>query len=328
MRMPPTFMMPGAPSGFLNANDGESDDGLGDIDSKVQLGMTAETRDLYRKDCDDPWREWAPEDIGVNANSAAAAAKFALIIRRQKHRDDNGELALALYSITVQSPLIKKQLGSVFDGYKGINTNLRKLDFKAPFHEFFYRWEEFVQAMPAEAEENEVSRSHYKLLFDTVSKEMTPHIEQVTDLVKNNVISFQYVWALFEPGIEVYTRVDGHDRILVLIHGEYQKTDCGIIYNLSCRYVDTDGERFGYRNMDIVIQPFGNLKPILELDVVPSRLQPNIETIRERLVERGQRFVALKGVHHRSYTGVYERANPPAGHPKKQHVSTSNLSFR
>ncbi|KAJ4169824.1 hypothetical protein NW754_005971 [Fusarium falciforme] len=294
MRMPSTYRMP-APMGRLGANDNESDDDLGGINSTVQVGMTAETRDLYRKDCDDPWQEWAPEDIGVNANSAAAAAKFALIIRRQKHRDDNGDLALALFSITVQSPLIKKQLSSVFDGYKGINTNLRKLDFKAPFHEFFYRWEEFVQAMPAEAEENEVSRSHYKLLFDTVSKEMTPHIEQVTDLVKNNVISFQYVWALFEPGIEVYTRVDGHDRILVLVHGEYQKTDCGIIYNLSCRYVDTDGERFGYRNMDIVIQPFGNLRPILELDVVPSRLQPNIEAIRERLVERGQRFVALKG---------------------------------
>ncbi|KAH7272972.1 hypothetical protein MRS44_003472 [Fusarium solani] len=324
MRMPSTYRMP-VPRGFLDANDDESDDDLGGddlggIDSTVQVGMTAETRDLYRKDCDDPWQEWAPEDIGVNANSAAAAAKFALIIRRQKHRDDDGELALALFSITVQSPLIKKQLGSVFDGYKGINTNLRKLDFKAPFHEFFYRWEEFVQAMPAEAEENEVSRSHYRLLFDTISKEMTPHIEQVTDLVKNNVISFQYVWALFEPGIEVYTRVDGHDRILVLLHGEYQKTDCGIIYNLSCCYVDTDGERFGYRNMDIVIQPFGNLRPILELDVIPSRLQPGIEAIRERLVERGQRFVALKGVHHRSYTGVYERANPPVGHPKKQHV--------
>ncbi|EEU39866.1 uncharacterized protein NECHADRAFT_39197 [Fusarium vanettenii 77-13-4] len=308
--------MPPLPRGFIDPNGDESDDDLGGIDSSVQVGMTAETRDLYRKDCDDPWQEWAPEEIGVNANSAATAAKFALIIRRQKHRDDNGELALALFSITVQSPLIKKQLGSVFDGYKGINTNLRKLDFRAPFHEFFYRWEEFVQAMPADTKENEASRSHYKLLFDTVSKEMTPHIEQVTDLVKNNVISFQYVWALFEPGIEVYTRVDGHDRILILLHAEYQKTDCGIIYNLSCRYVDTDGERFGYRNMDIVIQPFGNLKPILELDVVPARLQPNIEAIREQLIERGQRFVALKGVHHRSYTGVYERANPPTNQPK------------
>lgn len=328
MRMPPNYvMMPPQAAGYPNSSDDENDDHLGGVNNTIPVGMTAESRDLYRKDCDDHWREWAPEEIGVNANSTSAK-KFALIIRRQKHRDDTGELAFALYSITVQSPLIKKQLGSVFDGYKGINTNLRKLDFKAPFHEFFYRWEEFVQAMPDENEENEVSRSHYKLLFDTISKEMTPHIEQVTDLVKNNVISFQYVWALFEPGIEVYTKVDGHDRILILLHGEYQKTDCGIIYNLSCRYVDTDGERFGYRGMDIVIQPFGNLRPILELDVVPCRLQPGIEVIREQLIERGQRFVALKGVHHRSYTGVYERANPPAGHPKKQNVSISNLSFR
>ncbi|RSM17794.1 hypothetical protein CDV31_003401 [Fusarium ambrosium] len=290
------------------------------INGPVQPGMTAETRDLYRRKCDEPWQEWAPEDIGVNAHSAAAAAKFALIIRRQKHQDDNGEPALALFSITVQSPLIKKQLGFVFDGYKGINTNLKKLDFKAPFHEFFYRWEEFVQAMPAESEETEVARSHYKLLFDTISKEITPHIEQASDLVKNHVISFQYVWALFEPGIEVYTKVDGHDRILVLLNAEYKKTDCGIIYLLSCRYIDTDGERFGYRPMEIIIYPFGNLKPILELDAIPTRLLPNIGAIREQLIERGRKFEALRGVHHRSYTGVYERANPPTGHPKNQHV--------
>ncbi|RSL64478.1 hypothetical protein CEP54_004705 [Fusarium duplospermum] len=282
--------------------------------------MTAETRDLYRRNCEEPWREWAPEDIGVNADSAAAAAKFALIIRRQKHHDDNGEPILALFSITVQSPLIKKQLGSVFEGYKGINTNLKKLEFKAPFHEFFYRWKEFVTAMPAEGGETEVARSHYKLLFDTISKEITPHIEQVSDLVKNHVISFQYVWALFEPGTEVYTKVNGHDRILVLVNGEYKKTDSGIIYMLSCRYVDTDGERFGYKSMEIIIHSFGNLRPILELDVIPSRLLPNIGAIKEQLIERGRKFEALRGVHHRSYTGVYDRAKPPTGHPRKQHV--------
>ncbi|KAJ4329418.1 hypothetical protein N0V84_000052 [Fusarium piperis] len=313
--------------GLPDTNEYEDHGSFGIITSTVQVGMTAETKNLYRKSCDDPWQEWAPEDIGVNSAAAAAAASgFALIARRQKRRDDNGDSALALFSITVQSPLIKKQLGPVFDGYSGINTNLKKLDFKAPFHEFFYRWRQFVQAMPGEGEENKVAMSHYMLLFNTISSEIIPHIEQVSDLINNHVISFQYVWALFEPGIEVYTRIDGHDRILVLVQGEYQKTDRGIIYSLFCRYIDTDGERFGFRNMDIVIHPFGNLRPILELEVIPSRLQPNIDAIREQLVERGRSFKALMGVHHKSYTGVYERASPPVGHPKKQHVSIPSVS--
>ncbi|KAM0436665.1 hypothetical protein ACHAPT_002374 [Fusarium lateritium] len=114
-------------------------------------------------------------------------------------------------------------LGSVFDVYKGINTNLRKLDFKTPFHKFFYRWHKFVQATPPDAEEEEVAKSHYKLMLDAISSEMKPHIEQVSDMVKNNVISFQYVWALFEPDSEVYTKVDGYDCLLILRHGKYQR---------------------------------------------------------------------------------------------------------
>ncbi|KAF4466563.1 TOB3 (member of AAA-ATPase family) [Fusarium albosuccineum] len=286
----------------------------------IQVGMTVETKDLYRENSRLPWQEWAPDDIDINSRSASA--KFALIVRREKEHGDTDELNLALHSITVQSPLIKKQLGPVFEDYRGINTNLKKLTFRAPFHEFFYRWDKFVQARP---EGDDVASSHYKLLFDIVSAEIEPHLEQASDLLKNDVVSFDYLWTLFEPGIEVYSKVDGHDRLYTLDSSKYERTSDGTFFTLSCRYVDTDGESFGFRTTTIDIWPFENLKQILELDVVPSRVKPDLTEVRERLTQRGRMFEKLTGVHHKTYSGTYELAKAAAGVPRNQYVEDERV---
>jgi hypothetical protein len=293
----------------------------------IQVGMKAESKDLYREDYRQPWEEWSPDDIGINSKSTPDSAKFALIVRREKRNGDTEEPVLALHSISVQSPLIKELLGPVFAGYRGINTNLKKLEFHAPFHEFFYRWEAFSKAEPSGDEDNEVARKHYKILSDIISPEITAHIEQRNDLIKNGVISFDYVWTLFEPGTEIYSKVDDQDRLFLLDGGSYQKLHNGaMIYNLSCRYIDTDGEIFGYKTTSLAIGQFDNVKPVFELNVVPSQLQPDMADIRERLEERGQRFEALKGSHYKSYSGFYNLRKAPVGASRKQFVSPSQVS--
>ncbi|KAK7423533.1 hypothetical protein QQX98_000991 [Neonectria punicea] len=314
---------------IITASDDEHEDDASNTKEPVQVGMTAEIKNLYRQDYREPWQEWTPDDIGIDSKSTPASAKNALIVRREKQLGDTDEPVLALHSITVQSPLIKKQLGPVFEDYKGINTNLKKLEFKAPFHEFFYRWNEFLQAEPAESEDEDgdTNRSHYKLLFDTISGEIKPHIEQAWDLLKNDVITFDYLWALFEPGAEIYTKADGHDRLYILSGGTYKELpDRRKLYLLPCRYIDTDGEGFGYKTTSLMIWEFENLKPIVELDVVPSRLQPGIDKIVARLTDRGREFERLKGFHHKAYTGTYERIHPHSGAPRKQHPIPTRLS--
>ncbi|XXH01683.1 hypothetical protein Hte_008044 [Hypoxylon texense] len=274
--------------------------------------MTAETKDLYREDFRAPWQEWAPEDIGIDFKSTPASAKFALIVRREKKNGDTEEPVLVLHSITVQSPLIKRRLGTVFAGYQGINTNLKKLEFHAPFREFFYRWSEFVRAAQSVRDDGDDEERHFKLLFDTVSSEITPHIEQTDDLLRNNVISFDYIWALFEPGTEVYSKIDGQDRLYLLNGGRYQEVGPGMkIYSLSCRYVDTDGEAFGFTTTSLAITHFDNVKPISELNVLPSHLQPQIDEIRVRLEQRGRKFEMLKGTHYKAYSGPSLWRNTP-----------------
>ncbi|KAI1389583.1 P-loop containing nucleoside triphosphate hydrolase protein [Hypoxylon trugodes] len=277
----------------------------------IQVGMTTETKDLYREDPRAPWEEWAPEDIGVNSKSTPASAKFALIVRREKRNGDTEEPVLALHSITVQSPLIKSRLGPVFAGYQGINTNLKKLEFRAPFREFFYRWSEFVRATPGAEDDDDVDKNHFALLFDIISSEIRPHIDQVEDLLKNEVISFDYVWALFEPGTEVYSTANGQDRLFLVNGGHYQELMGGMkVYTLLCRYIDTDGDLFGYTTISLSIADFENVKPISELNVLPSHLHPQINEIRVQLQKRGRRFEMLKGTHYKAYSGYSTLRSP------------------
>ncbi|KAF4950122.1 hypothetical protein FGADI_8391 [Fusarium gaditjirri] len=237
----------------------------------VEVGMAAETKDIYRKSSWDPWQEWTEEEIGVDGRSSQASAKYALIVRREKEHGEIDESVLSLHSIKVQSPLLKKILGPVFKGYKGINTNLKKLEFHAPFREFFYRWDEFTQADPRKVSADSSEEcSHYKLLADIIHAEIKPRIEQASDLLNNGVISFDYVWTLFEPDVEVYTKIDGRDRLFKLSSGNYSKTQDGTVaYVLSVRFIDTEGDTFGYTETTLSLSPFENVKPILELEVIP-----------------------------------------------------------
>lgn len=295
----------------------------------VEVGMAAETKDIYRKSSWDPWQEWTEEEIGVDGRSSQASAKYALIVRREKEHGEIDESVLSLHSITVQSPLLKKILGPVFKGYKGIKPNLKKLEFHAPFREFFYRWDEFIQADPRnDSADSSEECSHYKLLADIIHAEIKPRIEQTSDLLNNGVISFDYVWTLFEPDIEVYTMVEGRDRLFSLSSSNYSKTPDGTVaYVLCARFIDTDGDTFGYTETTLNILPFENVKPILELEVIPARLFPHLNEVKDRLVQRGRVFESLKGIHHRTYSGMYSLSSTASSIPKQRHVSRGRLQL-
>ncbi|KAF5665950.1 TOB3 (member of AAA-ATPase family) [Fusarium circinatum] len=293
----------------------------------AEVGMAAETKDIYRNSSWDPWQEWTVDEIGIDGRSSQASAKYALIVRREKEHGEIDESVLSLHSITVQSPLLKKILGPVFKGYKGINTNLKKLEFHAPFREFFYRWEEFKQADPRnDPNDSSEECSHYKLLADIIYVEIKPRIEQATDLLNNGVISFDYVWTLFEPDVELYTKIEGRDRLFKLSSGNYSKTPDGeVAYVLNVRFIDTDGDTFGYTETSLTILPFENVLPILELDVIPARLCPDFDQVRERLVQRGRLFESLQGTNHKAYSGMYSLSHTASGIPKQRHVTNERI---
>lgn len=286
---------------------------------EFSLGMRPETKQLYRPDDRSTWEEWNPGNIRTDVEAGSYAQECALIVRREPHPSNNNQAAL--HSITIQSPLVKKALDGTFEGFEGLNTQLKQLTFKAPFHPFYYRWHRFEKV--CQEEQDEDTKNHLELLHAILSKEILPHIEAMEDLTKNNVVSFDYLWTIFSPGMEVYTKIDGHDRIILLRDSRYGASMDGEFFSLECRYIDCDGSRFGYAETSIEIISFDGVKKLVELDAIPAHLHPDVESLVERLHARGKKLEQLNGFHHMSYSGFYTARS--SRQVRKRHVESGRI---
>ncbi|OBT87648.1 hypothetical protein VE02_02685 [Pseudogymnoascus sp. 03VT05] len=286
---------------------------------EFSLGMRPETKQLYRPDDRSTWDEWNPDNIRADAEAGSFAQECALIVRHEPHPSNNNQAALN--SITVQSPLIKKVLEGTFEGFEGLNTQLKQLTFKAPFHPFYYRWHRFEKLRQDEHDQD--TKNHLDLLYAILSKEILPHIEVMEDLTKNKVISFDYLWTIFSPGMEVYTKIDGHDRIVLLRDSRYGANMSGEYFSLECWYIDCDGSRFGYVETSLEINSFDGVKKLVDLDAFPSHLHLDVEGLVGRLHERGDKLEQLNGFHHMSYSGFYTARS--SRQVRKRHVESGRI---
>lgn len=262
----------------------------------MELGV----KELYRENPRVAWEDWTPDDVDIDPEESSDVKKYVVIVRREKSFE--GKSSLILHSITIQSPLLRTVLGDVFDGYKGITTKLRDLTFRAPFYEFFYRWDRFQQRIREES--NDLVLEHIKLLQTILSAEIQPHLEKRQELLHNGLVTFDYLWALFEPGAVIHALLDGQDRLYKLVDSKYCKSREETFFSLACRYVDCDGSSFGYVTASLTLEYFEGIKPISELSIVPFYLQPQIREIREKLWKRGEAFKQLNGFRYRSYSGL------------------------
>ena len=281
-------------------NTGSTIKESGAADQPVPPGMRLDSKELYREDNKDAWGDWVPDNTDTGPEEAPETKTYALIVRREKHASQ--QTTLVLHSITVQSPLIRRVLGVVFDGYRGMTTKLKDLTFNTPFHEFFYRWDRFKQQM--EEEHDDLVLEHMRLLLSVISKEIQPHIDKRQELLDNGLVTFNYLWALFEPDTVIYKQTDGQDRLYKLVDSSYLKLSDTEILSLSCRYIDCDGAAFGYVTTSLTLNDFDVIKPISELSVIPIHLHSQVRNILERLWKRGRSFVKLNGFHYKSYSGL------------------------
>ncbi|KAL1595457.1 hypothetical protein SLS59_008390 [Nothophoma quercina] len=197
--------------------------------------MTLEVGELFRDHPRGSWDEWIPDNVPRNVEKGKEMRKKAFIVRRQR---DPPKPTLELHSIVVHSPLLRRILDRTFTDYEGISTKLKKLQFNAPLHEFYYRWHRLVQQ--GEAEEDAEAKKHFELFHDVIDKEILPHIDKMQDYTTHGVVTYDYLWAIFPPGIDVYTFADEQDRIYQAVRSSYG--DCS--FNLECTYIDCDGEDF------------------------------------------------------------------------------------
>ena len=270
----------------------------------IPTGSLAEIKNLYQKKDKDGQYQWVteyPDDV-VEAAENSETAKFALLVRQKKSYDSRKKFEID--SVIIQSERLKESLGVVFAGYPGITTNLKRLVFKAPFHPFVHRWSKLTELVES-TDEGEAA-DHLKLFRDVLHGELKDAISAKNDLIANGVITYEFLWTMFEPGCLVYSTDEGHERVYSLSHSDYT-TDRqrGVDYlSLQVLGVDYDGEKFGNNCEYLSDYEFDGTRPITGLQAFPLDFHPQKERLVERLVARGKMFERFAGYHYMAYNGV------------------------
>lgn len=273
-------------------------------------GTHTSTKELYRKERYHDWEAWEGE---IPEDDAEKYKKHALVARRERDPEGGGVL---LHSINIQSPYIRKFLSKVFEGYRGVYTDLKRLTFRPPYFEFYYRWDKFNEELAAI--DDDTTREHVALLQKVIEPEIKPHLEAREDHIKLGVVTFDYVWALFPPDTEVYAKTDSGERLYIARRGGYKKTDNGTYYVVDCEYIDYNGVVLGHGTERLEINFFRGHLPITEINPLPTSFVPDIDDIRKRLTDRGRAFEKLIGVHYKGYSGNYRPTQGNSFMPKRR----------
>jgi hypothetical protein len=130
---------------------------------------------------------------------------------------------------------------------------------------------------------------HLKLLLDYIQTECADAIANLLEHLKDGVIGYSHLRSVFRPDQLVVGKVDGEYQILKYTsmddNGFDMETKFGVIM-----------DRF-------YIEKYTGLKPITDLDLYPLSLAPNADEIREDAMERGRKYLSLRGLLHREYKG-------------------------
>lgn len=276
------------------------------LQEKPKVGSECAIQTLYegppKCDCCKNWVEEYPDDLRMAIEEEEQTKQKALIVRMRKNHGEGK--ALELDSVVVQSESLKKTLGEVFEGYQGITSSLKKLVFRAPFRPFLYRWARFEQKYARQEREDPESASYTKLLYDVLHSELKDSMAEIDDLVSHGVMTYSFLWALFEPGVRIVAVQDGQpDRFFIVDSCAYNHEKG--YFGITVTFVDWDGNRFGYTKTLVAICGYSGTKTITELNVMPAILYPSREGSERSAVARGLRFVELRDYHYKAYHGTF-----------------------
>ena len=255
------------------------------------------------------WVEYYPDDVQESVECTLESQQHALLVRNKKCR---GRKPFTIHSIDIQSPLLKRALEYVFDDYPGITPGLAHLSFAPPFEAFYYRWDRLQKISEDNQNNDQEMLGHIQLLKKVLQEELQETFDTHNDLISHGVITFDFLWTLFQPGDLVFTIQNGQDRLEKVQSTGYCGFEFGDgrnFFNITGYHVNCDGKRFGYEFLNIPLKYFTGTKPITELEAYPLRFHVSGQKLQERLIQRGRLFENLSGCHYKQYKELGQGPN-------------------
>ena len=237
--------------------------------------------------------------------------------------------------VDIKSKPLREALAKIMDGVKGVSL-VEETAVVDPNMLFLYL-EESRQYMKDQKQLSKTEKkrkakkvaatkaAHLKVLVKYLDTDYAETKKTLYPLLESNMITFEYLWALFKPNTIVYTSTYGNQDEPRAFKVEYATKEYSFMrgewYCIEGRYLEYDGKSFGMGGMEVNVESFKGARKITSLACYPLKYHRGTDTIRTDLIERGRKFVALKGMNYRFHRGM-------AFFKKKRSVIKVNINGR
>jgi hypothetical protein len=242
---------------------------------------------------------------GIEENKARDH-ESRLVVTRWYDKDK----ALECTDLKVQSPHAKVALRSVIGQYTGVNLHPKRVilcDLQKSFFHYRKELEEYKQTL-SNTDASDPILFLLEYMYRTLQTQMLDWSNLMDSPLFPPGLYFENLGMAYRPGAQIYTTLEGGHRVFQLVHMSrcmYPDPHCEKRkWVLRVRYITCDGTNFGYINREFHMNPYEGYNPIQLLSLFPLEYHPEYVTISRAIVERGQKFVSLQGIHHQSYNGL------------------------
>lgn len=237
--------------------------------------------------------------------------------------------------VNIKSKYLRNALATIMDGVKGISL-VQETAIVDPNMLFLYL-EEIHQCLKdlknlskteTKKKARKVARTkaaHLKVLVKYLDTDYAETKDTLYPLLKANMITFDLLWALFKPNTIAYAPTYGVSDEPRAFKIEYVTKVSNIMkghsYNVEGRCLDYDGKSFGMGTIFTELPAFKGVRKITSLACYPLQYHREADKLKEALIERGKKYVSLKGMNYRFHQGM-------AFYQKKQAIIKVNVNGR
>lgn len=175
------------------------------------------------------------------------------------------------------------------------------------------------------AKKLKVQASHVKVLVKFLDKDYSETKKTLYPLLEANLITFDLLWFLYKSNeiayCPTYSNLDEPRAFKIEYATKESSFVRGTWYNIEGKYFEYDGKTHGRGSLEVEVESFKGPKPITSLACYPLKYHKEPEQLREQLIQRGRKFLALKGMNYRFHKGM-------AFYKKKRQVIKVNINGR
>ncbi|OJJ07093.1 hypothetical protein ASPVEDRAFT_56574 [Aspergillus versicolor CBS 583.65] len=237
--------------------------------------------------------------------------------------------------VDLKSKHLREALGKVMDGVKGVSL-VQETAVVDPNMLFLYLEEtrQYMKELKQQAKTEKKKKArklagqkahHLKILIKYLDMDYAETKKTLYPLLEANTITFDLLWALFKPNTIAYAPTYGNQDEPRAFKIEYATKESSFMkgqwYSIEGRYLEYDGKTFGMGTMAAEVESFKGARKITSLGCYPLKYHREADEVRTKLIERGKKFVALRGMNYRFHKGM-------AFFKKKRTVIKVNINGR